>query len=290
METGIAQGFKQLTLALFTTLAPAGSICFIFLLVYGFFFIKSENAKRRLQRFLIIPLSFSLVGLIASTNHLGNPSNALYVLTGVGRSPLSNEVIASAAFVGIAWIFWLAGFSKKVTIKHLRCALPFAITAGLAQIWFTSFAYNIETISSWSLVFTPVNQILSALVGGCALSLFTLAFAEIDCSKTTATTIIIVACVSTILLFTSELIQSTVFYTLASTTTLLPEIFPQYPLFLAGSTILLFAACVLLLICKGRKNLSSRCSTLAILFVTMLGIFLTRFTFYCTYLNVGLVV
>ena len=290
METGVAYGIRQLTLALFTTLAPAGSICIILLLIYGLFFIKDTATKKHLHHFLIVPLAFCLIGLIASTNHLGKPSNALYVLMGVGRSPLSNEVLASAVFVGMTWIYWLAGFSKKIEIKHLRIALPFVIVAGLAQIWFTSFAYNINTISTWSLIYTQVNQILSALIGGSVLFIFTLAFAKIGQNRNVTLTFITITCASTAILFVSELLQNAAFSTLTSTTTSLTEVFPQYMLFIATSTLLLLIACVLLLVFKRKDLLTYRRYTLIVLVITFLGIFIARFSFYCTYLNVGLVV
>lgn len=51
-----------------------------------------EKGRARLAHATVIPLLVSMVGLVASATHLGTPANALYVLTGVGRSPLSNEV------------------------------------------------------------------------------------------------------------------------------------------------------------------------------------------------------
>lgn len=289
MESGIAQGFEQLSLACFTTLAPSAVVAFILLTFYGIVYVKDEGTRKRLHHFLIIPLIFCLIGLIASTNHLGKPSNALYVLAGVGRSPLSNEVAASVAFTGIAWIYWLAGFSERISIRQLRGAIPFAVIAGIAQIWFTSNAYSIATIASWSLVFTQVNQILSALLGGSFLFLFTLAMAHQTCEKPILQATLLCAGASTLVLLVSELLQSNCFRTLSSTTSTLTDTFAYYPAFIAVATLLLLAACVSTFFWSRTGTLPSRKQTSLALTLTLCGIFLVRFSFYCAYLNVGLV-
>ena len=289
MQSGISQGIEQLSLALFTTLAPAATVAFLLLTFYGVVYVKDESRKRQLHHFLIIPIAFCLVGLIASTNHLGKPSNALYVLAGIGRSPLSNEVAASVAFAGVAWIYWLAGFSDRVTVRQLRIAIPFAVIAGAAQIWFTSNAYNIGTIASWSLPFTQINQILSALLGGSFLFLFTLAMGRQNCDTPILLTTLAGAGISTAALLISELIQSTYLYKLSSTTTPLMSVFPQYPALIGLSTILLIAAVIFTMLWKRQRRLLNRkCASLA-LALAFAGVFIARFSFYCAYLNVGLV-
>lgn len=290
MESGITQGVEQLSLALFTTFAPAAVVAFLLLTFYGVVYVKDEQTRRRLHHFLIVPLAFCLIGLIVSTNHLGKPSNALYVLSGIGRSPLSNEVAASVAFAGVGWIYWLAGFSDRVSLRQLRIAIPLAVITGAAQIWFTSNAYHMNTIASWALPFTQINQILSAFLGGSFLFLFTLAVARQDCAAPILLTTLICAGISTAALFVSELIQSNCFYLLSSTTAHLGDVFPQYPLFIAVSTLLLITAAVLTLLWKRQGRLLNRnCATIA-LALALGGVFVARFSFYCAYLNVGLVV
>ena len=53
-----------------------------------------------------------MVGLVASATHLGNPSNALYVFLGVGRSPLSTEVFFAVVFLALAGLYWLVRFRR----------------------------------------------------------------------------------------------------------------------------------------------------------------------------------
>ena len=57
------------------------------------------DERKRLSGALLIPFLVTLVGLVASATHLGNPDNALYVFSRVGASPLSNEVCAAVLFL-----------------------------------------------------------------------------------------------------------------------------------------------------------------------------------------------
>ena len=87
MSTGFATAFSEITLVLFTTLAPSGAVAYAlmsFPIIYG---RLSDDAHRRIDKALCIPLIVSLVGLVASATHLGNPANALYVFMGGGEKP-----------------------------------------------------------------------------------------------------------------------------------------------------------------------------------------------------------
>ena len=107
MITGLNNALGEITLVLFTTLAPSGVMAFILMglpLVRGGL---NADVRQRIQRFLSIPLVTSMVGLVASATHLGNPANALYVFLGVGRSPLSTEVFCAVVFLALAGVYWL---------------------------------------------------------------------------------------------------------------------------------------------------------------------------------------
>ena len=93
MSTGFATAFSEITLVLFTTLAPSGAVAYALMSLPIIRGRLSDDAHRRIDKALCIPLIVSLVGLVASATHLGNPANALYVFMGVGRSPLSNTLL-----------------------------------------------------------------------------------------------------------------------------------------------------------------------------------------------------
>ena len=107
MTTGFETALGEITLVLFTTLAPSGVLGFSIMagaLAFGRF---DRDVRSRINQFLCIPLMISMVGLIASATHLGNPANALYVFMGVGRSPLSTEVFCAVIFLFLAGVYWL---------------------------------------------------------------------------------------------------------------------------------------------------------------------------------------
>ena len=51
---------------------------------------------------LLTLAGISLVGLFASFFHLGTPTHALYTILGFGRSWMSNEIVFTGAFIGLA--------------------------------------------------------------------------------------------------------------------------------------------------------------------------------------------
>ena len=168
-------GFDAVSLALFTALSPAGAVAFSCLVL--FLLLKKGLAwkdRRRLMHCMGIPLAVAWAGFIASATHLGTPANALHVVWGIGRSPLSNEVAAAVAFLFFAGVFWLYSFKEKQA-KAVRVAL-LAASAGSAAalVAFSSLAYSVSTVPSWDTWFTPVNLCFSALFAGPALAVLVL--------------------------------------------------------------------------------------------------------------------
>ena len=81
-------GFDSFSLALFTTLAPAGVVAFIVLALVRLT-CRNHDEAVRVDRIIALPFAVTLIGFIASATHLGTPANALHVFSGVGTSPPS---------------------------------------------------------------------------------------------------------------------------------------------------------------------------------------------------------
>lgn len=177
---GMDMALGEITLVLFTTLAPSGAFAVMIvmarLLALGSG--ASGGARVRLERSLVLPLVVTMVGLVASATHLGNPANALYVFARVGKSPLSNEVACAVAFLALVGVYWLYSFSERPRARLKRVWLVVAIVAGAAFITAVAFAYRAETIMSWDTPFVPIALWLNALVGGPLLALLTLRIGE----------------------------------------------------------------------------------------------------------------
>ena len=157
MLSGMGTALGEITLVLFTTLAPSGVVAFILM---GLPLLRADlaaDARRRINQFLSIPLVTAMVGLVASATHLGNPANALYVFLGVGRSPLSTEVFCAVVFLALAGVYWLYSFAERPRIGLQRPWMVLAMAAGIVFVTSVAFAYNAETIVSWYTVYVPLN-------------------------------------------------------------------------------------------------------------------------------------
>lgn len=183
---GFSLAFGEITLVLFTTLAPSGAVAYLVMGLPVLVGRAQDEVARHLNQWSCLPLVVTMVGLIASATHLGNPSNALYVFTGVGRSPLSTEVFAAVIFLALAGVFWLYSFAERPRVglqRGLLAAIDVAIVAFVVAV---AFAYNVDTILTWSLPLVPVSLLLNALLDGPLLALVGFAVASRGLSTTPA--------------------------------------------------------------------------------------------------------
>ena len=178
MSPGFAAAFSEITLVLFTTLAPSGAVAYALMslpIVKGGL---ADDVHRRIDKALAIPLIATLVGLVASATHLGNPANALYVFMGVGRSPLSNEVSCAVVFLAFAGVYWLYSFAVKPNRTLQRVLAACACVGAAVCVTAIAFAYSARTIVSWDTPFAPAALWLNALAGGPVLAIVGLRFAR----------------------------------------------------------------------------------------------------------------
>lgn len=174
--TGFATAFNEITLVLFTTLAPSGAVAYA---IMGTAALRAHGDERkRVGGALLVPFLVTLVGLVASATHLGNPDNALYVFTRVGASPLSNEVCAAVLFLGASGSHWLYQFAEHARPRVLGALLGAAIVMSVVFLASVAFAYASRTVVTWDTPFVPVALCLNALVGGPVLALAGLRFAR----------------------------------------------------------------------------------------------------------------
>ena len=175
MVSGFDMAFGEITLVVFTTLAPSGAVALAIMAGVLLFAKLDDDARARIDKFMCIPLVVAMVGLIASATHLGNPANALYVFLHVGSSPLSNEVLSAVSFLACSGLYWLYSFSAKPVRWLQRALLALIAVTGVAFVTMVSLAYSVETITTWDLPTVPVSLWANALMGGpllAALSLY----------------------------------------------------------------------------------------------------------------------
>lgn len=291
---------------LFTTLAPSGIVAYII----GAYMVGSNHTMgidhQRLAQGLWMPILFVMVGLIASTTHLGNPANALYVLSGIGRSPLSNEVGSGVIFLGLAGCFWLYSFVSHPKQAIMRIAPFVCICAGIFFFANLSMAYSAETVITWNTPLVPAMLCANACVGGPMVSIFSLdvcRYMQVKQSETHIAPIsplfvqnsvrvsLISLTVNALLLF----VYGHVLYVSANSVAQAQDLLPIF----VGTSIA-YIVCALAGIFgiahtqKYAETKTTDAQTLqriggciALIFV---GIFLTRFVFYMAHMTVGVAI
>lgn len=171
---GFEFAWNDLGLAVFTTLAPAAALTYVVLALVLLLGRLPERQRTCLESWLIVPLAVATLGLIASATHLGTPSNALYVFTRTGRSPLSTEVLCAVLFLGTAGLYWLAGIYLKGgrAICVLRQAwLALSCVAAFGFLWGTTHAYDFWTVVTWDTPQARANIVLTGMASCAPLTL-----------------------------------------------------------------------------------------------------------------------
>ena len=285
-QQALAEGASQISLVLCTTATPAGIVACVAITCYVLARRRPPADCARLQRFLIIPLAAVILGLIASTNHLGRPSNTLYVLMGVGRSPLSNEVVAVVVFTGLAWLGWLLSFARGRGLRAARVLLALSLPAAVFALARIAGAYSIATVITWSLPYTPANLVLAALTGGPVLALCVFSAAKVDPGRAAAAALA-TGIIAGIALTASECLQYAALQSLQSGLYRAADLVPFYPGCIAGPAALIACGLAVLAVPLARRVplSTARCAGCAAL--VLAGLAVARFAFYCLRLTAG---
>ena len=292
METALT----EITLVVFTTVAPAGMLAYAFLAVS---ILAQRDAARAcaIAHWLVVPLVLAAVGFVASATHLGTPANALYVASGIGRSPLSNEVAAAVVFLALAGSHWIASFADSSRITVRRVWLAVAALSALVATWFISRAYSVATISTWDTPAATATLWANGLSAAPAVAALTMMFAkEVPGRRclVAATALSGVAAVADVTLLASIVGGLGQIQTVAhNAAALVPHfglVIVLYAAFEAGACALLaFSAFQTKDADYSRKERSAFMArfVLAVVLV-LLASFAVRFEFYSMYMTVGL--
>ncbi|MCI8452797.1 MAG: dimethyl sulfoxide reductase anchor subunit [Eggerthellaceae bacterium] len=287
MVTGIDQGLAQLSLVAFTTLMPSGALAFVAIAALLLSRRLAPAEAARLARFLIIPLAVAMLGLIASTNHLGKPGNTLYVLMGVGRSPLSNEVFATGLFVAFAWTAWLLSFSERPWGRVRTVLLALSCASALAAIAFISCAYSIRTVVTWDLPFTNVNLVAVAPMGGSVLALATLRAAGVRRGRLERA-LLALGAAGVLLALGSQAAQCATLGSVRSGLVRASDLVGGYPVVIAASAVGATASLALAVVARrtpGRRGTALAWGACALMAAAVAA---ARFMFYAMHLTAGL--
>ncbi|CNH57984.1 anaerobic dimethyl sulfoxide reductase subunit B [Yersinia frederiksenii] len=126
----------------------------------------------QLKQANIVGLILMLVGLIIGTLHVGQPLRAMNMLLGVGRSPMSNEILLSSLFVAMACGTVFFSVMVKNTVLAALCNVA-TVIFGLAFAWSITQVYQLDTVPSWDTSYTALQLWMTVLVGGGAFAILT---------------------------------------------------------------------------------------------------------------------
>ena len=251
-----------------------------------------DDARGRLSKLLCIPLVVTMVGLVASATHLGNPDNALYVIAGIGRSPLSTEVASAVAFLALAGVYWLLTFARRFPLALQRVWLVAAAIAALAFVGAVAFAYGRETIVTWNLWQVPAALCLNALVGGPILALAGFRAARTplgDGGEKALLALAAAALVANVVVYVTQGVAlAGMGNSFGRAIDLAPGFWPALAAFFvlcAAGIVTMIGARRFAISQSYRLRLVISCAASVLVFA---GVFLMRFVFYMTHMTVGL--
>ena len=305
---GFSTAVSELALVLFTTLAPAGAIATIIMAIEIIRLPLDHPAHYQLDIWLWVPLAATMVGLIAASAHLGNPSNALYTVLGFGSSPLSNEVVAAVIFLAIYGFYWLYAFAKNPNRSLQRVWLVVIIVFALLFIYELSAAYSAETIITWNTVFSPATIILMAIVAGSILALLAMFGAwardkRTHLSRTLCKVLLGVSVVSFVLSVICHVMVGLSLANISNSLFSATELVPGYWIMLVAYVVLMLIAIIFSAyvhlgyvdrVIENKIAVTAaairRCFVMGLsaYLLASVGVFIMRFAFYMMHMTVGL--
>lgn len=303
MELGLQTAFREITLVFFTTLAPSGALAFVLMALPLIFSWAAPDVRAKFNKFLCVPLLVSMVGLVASATHLGNPSNALYVFLGVGQSPLSNEVFFAVVFLALGGLYWLYTFTLKPSPVLSRLWLCLASAAALGFIAAVCFAYDDRTVITWQLPTGPLSVVANALLGAPLIALASLAWiGKKSAPKRYDQLLLALAAIMVVVNAAIYAWQWFVIGDLANSRVTALSLVPQYWLYWGAFVVIEMVAVGLAarMLKRGAVAMPPQMSTKALArfvvpgkltlatVLSLSGIFIMRFVFYMLHMTVGL--
>ncbi|ATM95004.1 anaerobic dimethyl sulfoxide reductase subunit B [Yersinia frederiksenii] len=126
----------------------------------------------QLKQANIVGLILVLTGLVIGTLHVGQPLRAMNMLLGIGRSPMSNEILLSSLFVAMACGTVFFSVMVRNAVLAALCNVA-TVIFGLAFAWSITQVYQLDTVLNWDTSYTSLQLWMTVLVGGGAFAILT---------------------------------------------------------------------------------------------------------------------
>lgn len=161
----------ELSLVILTVLAGAGQGVFMLVVILDLFFHGAGNIPSEyILASGIISVALQLIGVAASTLHLGNPSRGWKAAFMLKNSWLSREVISLSLSVGFAIAYILLYYTGASYAMRLTVGVA-GIVSGISFYIASSMVYaSVKFIREWANIYTPLNFIFFGLTSGVAIN------------------------------------------------------------------------------------------------------------------------
>lgn len=279
-------GFAETPLAVFTTLAPMGAGAFL-VLACAFFASKvDDDALVRIDKMTLLPVGVAIAGFIGAFFHLASPLHAFGVFSGIGSSPLSNEIAVGVAFMALALVYTVLAVTGKLS-SAARKALVVAV-AVLAVVFmaFCGLAYMMYTIPTWNTPASIVQMLGYGVMGGAALGALALGCARIEVAPRLRA-LVVALCATGLVIGAigfgmQAMLAGSVSNIWGSAADSVPALWGMFAVFVAcgvAATAFVFVA--------GRRDFAIAPSAAAFAFAVV-GVFIARIAFYGLFMSVAL--
>lgn len=171
------EALQELPLALFTTLGPIGAGAFIMIALTQYQ-TQTSSQQKALDKLAFIPLALVAIGFIAAFFHLAQPAHAFYVFSGLGTSPMSNEIAVGGLFFVLAAVYCILALRGILSDGARRVFASIVAVAGIIFAVFCGLAYWVSTIPSWATPSVALSIVGFSLVGGITLGSALISFAQ----------------------------------------------------------------------------------------------------------------
>ena len=168
----------ELPLAIFTTLAPIGAGGFVGLAALLFAGAIGEDKYKKADIVALVALILTCVGFLASTMHVANAGHIMGAVSGIGSSPMSNEVVCGIVFVVVAAIYVILAWTGKLAAGARKGFAAVVAVVGIVFMIMTAMAYMIATIATWNSVLTIAEILGIGITGAAAFAALTLAMTD----------------------------------------------------------------------------------------------------------------
>lgn len=280
----IATPITEIPLAIFSTLIPLGAGGFIALFVALFTENLAKVKLELLDKMTLIPAGAVLIGLAASFFHLSAPLNAISVFSGIGRSPLSTEILVCLMLVAALIIYFCVIFSGKATTLFRKVTLAMVIVLGGCASAFIGLAYYVNTIPGWALPWT-IFELIGMNLTGALFGSFALSAANAYENPRTRATVFLVSFVGLAIVFVSLISHigavSQMSSMVASGATLASESIPY-------ASVGLVIEVIAIAVCAASIKWPTPLTCISGPIMILAGSFFIRLAFYCLQFGVGI--